>query len=534
MTDFENLFSFIKNGDRILISFDSGYLVLNGEVDSRIIGTLISILQKHPHNEFTINDKMGLLPEIIEKTGIAASMPKNISIISKKNDDLDYNEYNNFFFLETLSEELKQFFDRNEKFCQSNIVYFPITIFKNLLYAYEGTLVKSFEQESFFPKAIDSIVSRNSINETKPVENIIILDDHLREFYIGDTHMVLSSIRQIQTKTDSTITIACGNEPFYKKVSQIFTLNPFPKINIVRLNWDTLNIDPFDTIICHQNSILNLLHFYEQSREALLEKKIYRFAPNTEFNNLKINYPWDINHFFKKKLGIEKKIQSIKQLKKQTHKEIYLSDEEIDTADLWLTENGYLKGNKLFVLFDESSYPEKTFSFSKNVALIQFILSNPNSQILLLDYQETGKKNKLKPHLTSLEYNRIIVASGLNIRREMAIMASTAISLIIGPCTGMMHLANGIYFELLNNKRRAKEQIPLLIVYCGSGLDVKNYHPRYWWQGAMVKCIASTKKNDLIIVKELHEMSLDIDDFHNDFLPVSYITPEHIMAFFNK
>lgn len=534
MTDFKNLLSFTTNGDRILISFDASYLVLNGEVDSRIIGTLISILQKHPHNEFTINDRLGLLPEIIEKTGISAYMPNNISLISKKKYDLDYNEYNIFFSLETFREELNQFFDSKEKLRQSNIVYFPVTVFKNLLYAYDGTLVKSFEQESLFPATIDNIVSRNSINETKPVENIIILDDHLREFYIGDTHMVLSSIRQIQTKTDSTVTIACGNESFYKKVSQIFTLNPFPKIKIVRLNWDTLNIDPFDTIICHQNSILNLLQFYKQSPDILLEKKIYRFAPNTEFNNLKLNYPWDINHFFKKKLGIEKKIQSIKHLKRQTHKEIYLSDEEIDAADLWLSENGYLKGSKLFLLFDESSYPEKTFSFSKNVILIKLILSDPNNQILLFDYQKTGKKNKLKPHLTSFEYNRIIIGSGLNIRREMTIMASTAISFIVGPCTGMMHLANGIYFELLNNKRRAKEQIPLLIVYCGSGLDVKNYHPRYWWQGAMVKCIASTKKNDHIIVKELHEMSLDIDDFHNDFLPVSYIEPEHIMAFFNK
>ena len=75
--------------------------------------------------------------------------------------------------------------------------------------------------------------------------------------------MGLSSIRQIQSKTDSTVTIACGNELFYKKVSQIFTLKPFPKINIIRLNWHTLNLNPFDTIICHQNSIFPLLQFYE-------------------------------------------------------------------------------------------------------------------------------------------------------------------------------------------------------------------------------------------------------------------------------
>lgn len=534
MTDFENLFSYIKNDERILLSFDSIYLVLNGEVDSRIIGTLISIILKHPHNKFTINDQTGLLSEIIEKSDMFPLMNKNISIISKKINDIDYNKYNKIFFLETLKGELEQIFDAKGYFCQSSIIYFPISVFKNLLYAYEGTLRKSFEQEFFFPKTIDTIISRNSINETKPIENVIILDDHLREFYIGDTHMGLSSIRQIQSKTDSTITIACGNEFFYKKVSQIFTLNPFPKINIIRLNWNTLNLSPFDTIICHQNSIFPLLQFYEQSSDALLEKKIYRFAPNTEFNNLKIDYYWDINHFFKRKLGIEKKIQSIKQLKKQTHKEIYLADEEIDAADLWLTENGYLKGNRLFILFDESSYPEKTFSFSKTVSLIKLILSDPNNQILIFDYQNTEKKNKLKPNLTSWEYNRIITVRGLNIRKEMAIMASSKISSIIGPCTGMMHLANGIYFELLNNKRRVKEQIPLLIVYCGSGLDVKNYHPRYWWQGAMVKCIASTKKNDLIILKELHEMSLDIEDFHNNYLPVSNIMPEHIMSLINK
>lgn len=534
MTDFENLFSYIKNGERILLSFDSTYLVLNGEVDSRIIGTLISILLKYQHNTFTINDQMGLLTDIIEKSGMSPLVHKNISIISKKINELDYNDYDKKIFLETLKGELKQFFDTKGYLCQSSIVYFPCSVFRNLLYAYEGTSRKSFEQESFFTETIDNIISRNSINETKSIENIIILDDHLREFYIGDTHMWLSSIRQLQSKTDSTVTIACGNELFYKKVSQIFTLQPCPKINIIQLNWDALNIKSFDTIICHQNSILLLLQFYKQSPDVFLEKKIYRFAPNAEFNNLKIDYPWDINHFYKRKLGIEKKIQSIKQLKKQTHKEIYLSDEEIDAADLWLTENGYLKGNKLFILFNDSSYPEKTFSFSKTVTLIKLILSEPNKQILLFDYQDTGKIIKMKPHLTSCEYNKIIIVRGLNIRKEMAIMANIAILSIIGPCTGMMHLANGIYFELLNNKRRAKEQIPLLIVYCGSGLNVKDYHPRYWWQGAIVKCIACTKKNNLIIANELHEMPLDIEDFHNDYLPVSKIMPEHIISFLNK
>jgi len=534
MTDFKNLFSNIKNGEKILLSFDSIYLVLNGEVDSRIIGTLISILLQHPHNEFAINDQMGLLTQIIEKSGMSPLINKNISIISKKINDLDYNYYNKKIFLENLKGELEQFFDAKGYLCQSNIIYFPISTLKNLLYAYEGTLRKSFEQESFFPETIDNIISRNSINEAKPIENIIILDDHLREFYIGDTHMWISSIKQIQSKTDSTVTIACGNDFFYKKVSQIFTLKPFPKINVIRLNWDALNLTPFDTIICHQNSILALLQFYDQSMDLLLDKKVYRFAPNTEFNNLKIDYPWDINHYFKKNLGIEKKIQSIKQLKKQVHKEIYLSDKEINAADIWLTEYGYLKGNKLFIIFEESSYQEKTFSFSKTITLIKSILSDPNNQILVFDYQDTGKKNKLKSHLTLCEYNRIIGGSGLNIRKEMAIMASSKISSIIGPCTGMMHLANGIYLELFNNKRRLKQQIPLLIVYCGSGLDVKNYHPRYWWQGAMVKCIACTKKDNLIVVKELYEMPLDIDDFHANYLPVSHIMPNHIMTFFNK
>ncbi|MEF9476368.1 hypothetical protein OWR28_00040 [Chryseobacterium sp. 1B4] len=175
------------------------------------------------------------------------------------------------------------------------------------------------------PASIQKIISRNNINKAKPIENVIILDDHLRQFYIGDTHMWLSSIRQIQSKTDSTITIACGNVLFYKKAIQIFTSNPFPEMNIILLNWDTLNLHAFDTIICHQNSILPLLKFYEQNSDTLADKKIYRFAPNTEFNNLRIAHPWDINHFFKDNLGIEKKLKALKSLKsKLIKKYIYL------------------------------------------------------------------------------------------------------------------------------------------------------------------------------------------------------------------
>lgn len=534
MSHLKNLFSLIKNDEKILLSFDSNYLVFNGKIDSRIIGSLIYIFLQYPSNQFTINDQMGLLGEIIEKSGMSLSINKNILITYQKISDFDYNKYDKIFLPENLKGKLEKAFDTNEYFYQSNIVYFPISIFKNLSYNYERALRKSFEQESFFPEIINNIVSRNSANEKKTIDNIIILDDHLREFYIGDTHMLLSSIRQIQLKTDSSITIAFGSDLLYKKVSQIFTLKPFQNINIIRLKWDTLNLDLFDTVICHQNSILQLLQFYETSADIFLEKKIYRFSPNTEFNNLKLDYPWDINYFFKN-LGIETKIKSIKHLKKQTHKEICLMDEEIKAADLWLIENGYFKENRLFILFDESSYSEKTLSISKTLSLIKLILSDcKNNQILLFDYKNIGKKDQLRSHLTSWEFDRIITASGLNIRKEMAIMASSTVFSIIGPCTGMMHLANGIYFELLNNKRRIKEQIPLMIVYCGSGLDKKNYHPRYWWQGAMVKCIAGTKKNDLIVLEELHEISLNIEDFHNNYLPVSDIMPEHIMAFINK
>jgi len=535
MSSFKNLFSCIENGKKILLSFNSNYLVLNGEIDLRIVKTLIFTVLESSQNEFTINDRTGRLQEIIEKSGISSSISKNISFTSQKINNLEYKKYDTIFSLETLKEEWEQIFEIKEDASPPHMVYFPISMIKELLYIYEAEEIQNqpLEQESLFLETIQEIVGRNIINEAKSIENVIILDDHLRQFYIGDTHMWLSSIRQIQFKTDSTVTIACGNFFFYKKAIQIFTSNPFPEISIVPLNWDTLDLHPYDTIICHQNSILPLLHFYEQYSDALIEKKIYRFAPNTEFNNLKIDHPWDINHFFKNNMGIEKKIKSIKQLKKQTHKEIFLSDEEINTAEAWLTENGYCEDNNLFIVFEESSYSEKTLDFSKTLSLIKLILAEPKNQIALFDYQNTGKKSSLHPHLTSSEYNRIISVNELNIRKEMAIMASSAISSIIGPCTGMMHLANGIYLELLNNKRRSKQEIPSLIVYCGTGIDAKNYHPRYWWQGAIVTCIAATKKDGLILLKELHEIPLDIEEFHNHYLPVSGIEPEHIMSLLN-
>ncbi|MGR3856197.1 glycosyltransferase family 9 protein [Chryseobacterium indologenes] len=535
MSNLKNLFSCIENGEKILLSFDSSYFVLNGELDLRIIRTLISTISQYPDNEFIINDQLGLLHKIIEKSGISILTNKNISIISQKINDIDYSRYNTIFFVETLKRESEKILKAKAYSQPQKVIYFSISMIKDLLYLYEKeeTLSQACEQELFFPNVMNEIIKRNSLNEMKPVKNIIILDDHLREFYIGDTHMWLSSIRQLQSKTDSTVTIACGNDCFYNKVIQIFTSEPFPGIHIIPLNWDALNIESFDTVICHQNSILGLLHFYQQHPDTFSEKKIYRFAPNTDFNNLRIKYPWDINHLLKNTLGIEKKIQMIKQLKRQTHKEIYLSEEEINAADEWLIENGHYKGNNLFIIFDESSFSEKTLDFSKTLSLIQLILANPKNQIVLFDYQNIGKRSSLHPYLTSSEYHRVISVNGMNIRKEMAIMASPAISSIIGPCTGMMHLANGIYFELLNNKRRAKQQIPSLIVYCGSGIDARNYHPRYWWQGAMVKCIAAIQQQELIIVKELYEMPLDIEEFHNQYLPVSAIQPEHIMSLLN-
>lgn len=531
MESYNNLFSDVKNGEKIFLSFESNYLVINGNIDSRILESLTTTFLEYPNNEFIINDKTNLLHEILEKINFPAY--NNITIISRLHTEIDYRKFDKIFILETLKDEIEEIFNK-KGYSKLNIIYFPISLISNSIYSFKGKSYKIIEQESLFPKTIQKIIDRNSLNENKAIESIIILDDHIRDFYIGDTHLWLSAIRQIQLKTSSTIIIACGNKNFYKKVSQIFTLHPFPSTSIILLNWDALDIKHFDTIICHHNSILPFLHFYKRSFKFLSEKKVYRFAPNTEFKNLKISYPWDINHYFKKNYQVENSIQSIRQLKKQIHKEIYLSNEEINEANIWLKENGYLFGERIFILIDEASYSKKVLDFKKTVNLIKSILSNPENKILIFDYQNSGKKSKLQSFLTKSECNKIISVNGQNIRKEMAIMASSAIYSIIGPCTGMMHLANGIYFELLNSKRRSKQEIPTLIVYCGSGLDVDNYHPRYWWQGTMVKCIALIKKNGIIKPEELHEIPLDIKQFHKYYLPVSSFTPEHIMLFLNK
>lgn len=531
MESYNNLFSDVKNGEKIFLSFDSSYLVINGNIDSRILESLTTTFLEYPNNEFIINDKTNLLYEILEKINFPAY--NNITIISRQHTEIDYRKFDKIFILETLKDEIEEIFNK-KGYSKKNIIYFPISLIINSIYSFKGKSYMIIEQESLFPKTIKKIIDRNSLNEKEIIENIIILDDHIRDFYIGDTHMWLSSIRQLQLKTNSNVVIACGNNVFYKKTCQIFTANPFPKINIKLFNWETLEVNTFDTIICHQNSILPFLQFYKRSFKFLSEKKIYRFAPNTEFKNLKISYPWDINNYLKRNYQVENSIQSIRQLKKQIHKEIYLSDDEINEANIWLKESGCLYGERIFILIDEASHPKKTLDFKKTIYLIKSILSKTENKLLIFDYQNSGKKDKLQSFLTESEYNKIISVNGQNIRKEMAIMASPTIYSIIGPCTGMMHLANGIYFELLNSKRRSKKEIPQLIVYCGAGIDINNYHPRYWWQGAMVKCIATTIKNGIVEAKELYEIPININEFHKDYLPVSQIMPEHIMSFLKK
>ncbi|MEF9476369.1 hypothetical protein OWR28_00045 [Chryseobacterium sp. 1B4] len=143
MSNFKNLFSNIKNDERILLSFDSNYLVLNGEIDLRIIRSLIYTILESPQNEFTINDRTGLLQEIIEKSGISPSISKNITITFKKIKDLNYKKYDTIFSLEILREEWEQIFKADKDLIIPNMVYFPASMIKEFISIYEAEEIRS-------------------------------------------------------------------------------------------------------------------------------------------------------------------------------------------------------------------------------------------------------------------------------------------------------------------------------------------------------------------------------------------------------
>ncbi|WP_143569738.1 glycosyltransferase family 9 protein [Tenacibaculum agarivorans] len=184
---------------------------------------------------------------------------------------------------------------------------------------------------------------------------------------------------------------------------------------------------------------------------------------------------------------------------------VHLSKEEIDWANTYLAEKGVKKDDMLVIINDSSALDGKVIKEGEFINLIKLILEKQDTKILIYDVKNVGKRSHFKEYLNEEMLDRILFVAETSLREDISLMAGNNVKAIIGPCTGMMHCASGIY-----NVSKDKKA-PLILVYKGNFEDMGSaYGTNYWWgKNDLVDCVLKMKG-----VGELIHLS-DIEDQDN-------------------
>lgn len=209
--------------------------------------------------------------------------------------------------------------------------------------------------------------------------------------------------------------------------------------------------------------------------------------------------------------------------------ELYIFSEEQEWADHWLEEKGLLTNEELYIVVDASPVRSKLLNFQVYFDMLKGLLAKKNTKILVFDERKQGKRNLYKGWLGEDAMSRMIFSEGQSLREDLCLIGSSYTKLVVGPCTGLMHCASGIFNHYIS-RTPGGMQPPLIVVYTGKSAD-SSYNLQAWWGSApLVSCL-------LLKQRENRTTMLTLAGLENNTgpdLPCSSYTAEMLLEFINN
>jgi ADP-heptose:LPS heptosyltransferase len=318
--------------------------------------------------------------------------------------------------------------------------------------------------------------SREPLNR-QAIRSILIVVDNIDDTKIGDTILRVSRFRFIHHYFGNARIAINTSSAVWKDVTRYSTYID----NVTGYEKDRIPYHEYDLVILvvdnkkeYLNAITDHMQAHAQERD-LVVASIYDSIPKK---------PGDVEvPFLKEIFECSYPGELVSDINKY---EIFLSDQELHDASRLLDE--HLSDEKLIIYYDKASEFRKMFKMSVNVDVIRHFQSLKGKKLVLLDPFNEGKEEFYRTF--GVDTSNILILNGLSFRQTCAVMADSRVELVMGPCTGLMHAASGVYNFLMKNKGR--EQLPIMLVY--TGLYTGNItNAGVWWRDRLVDCIVLRK-----------------------------------------
>lgn len=391
-------------------------------------------------------------------------------------------------------------------------------------------------QEKLHPQTVERIISLNAELLSKEHKNLLFLDDQRSESYIGDIciWMHLMESQFIKWFEGARITINWQSKSNYEIANDVTQQALDRNVSFTNEHWDDIDFNQYDLVLCN-NYIAGKLLFYVNNNRLDKTSVYYYGSAYYGDEQQTASSRWDFKCYLGSKMAnrnlLEESLTFVRQVRYYRGVELVISDEERGWADQWLRDKGVLEYEKVIVLPDAASRSEKYLNFEEYVKVVQTFTDHPDRKVLLFDENRSGKQLRLRQALGDERMQQVIVAEGTSLRETMRLLSSRFVQAVIGPCTGVLHLAGGIYYHFQNQKRVPDHEQPVLLTYVGLQSDLR-WNPWFWWGKTTVHCVLFVKDtNGNQRLKKLRECSKALEVLRKESVRVADASAELLIAY---
>lgn len=359
-------------------------------------------------------------------------------------------------------------------------------------------------QNSFYPlenkcvKILDRIVQNGNNFKNEEVRKVLIIFSQ-DVFFLGDTFIKLDKFKVCRHYFSNAVihlNVIC-KDSHQNSYRALLKHNPY----IDDVFWEQLSniaIEDYDLIICATNKESRLLEILaEKYKDIILDGRlktsICSFSASVLYDHQNAGAP-SINNMTDNGedaifSGYGDLMLYAMDFFNKNVLELNILNEERDEANKWLAAKGLESDERLFVFIDSASRKEKLLRTDVYFDVLTHILNTEKSKVLIFDEKSVGKNEFYVEWLGEALANKIIFSEGLSLRDDLCLLSSDHVEMILGPCTGLLQCASGIYNSIARKEEPLKE-IPLLITYTGEYTS-KEKNASVWWgaRSPLMNCL---------------------------------------------
>lgn len=346
-----------------------------------------------------------------------------------------------------------------------------------------------------------------------------------RVFYIGDNCIKLDKIGLCKTFFNSQVLDINFRSAYFPAYKAILEQHPYFD-GVMALPYDEIEFSSYDQIVVISYEEERLLLYLQNRYADLFEKnefytKIYsasRYIIDPE-NDEDIVFPQ--NQEMSDYVLVEHK-------NKPT--ELLITDEERSWANNWLRENGLRENDRLIVMLDSTSRRDKLVKIDTYFTILEHLMAD-NTKVLVFD-EKSAKEPFYRAYLNDdALFDKMIFSKGQTLRRDLSLLASDYIELILGPCTGLMHCASGI-FNCDVARGKPLDKVPLIVTYTGKYFTKTNFRANDWWgTSPLVNCLILQETDGQKEMKLLKHCTEEEKNNNDNKLVCEEYTAEMIIGF---